>query len=57
MRSTAATVQHGLLLGNLILLVSPWKCLCLLSEGVVLLPEIARPHMAQQARNLLQTSG
>ena len=56
-RSTAAAVQHGLPLGNLVLLDSPWKCLCLLSDGVVLLPDIARPRTAQQARNLLQTSG
>jgi hypothetical protein len=56
-RSTAAAVQRGLSFGKLILLGSTWKCLCLLSDGVVLLSDIARPHTAQQARNLLQTSG
>jgi hypothetical protein len=56
-RSTATAVQHVLPIGSLILLGSPWKYLCLLSDGVVLLPDIARPHTALQARNLLQTSG
>ena len=50
-RRKAAAVQHGLPLGNLILLGSPWKCICLL------LPDIARPHTAEQARNLFQSSG
>jgi len=50
-RSTAAAVQHGLPLGNLILLVTPWKCLCLL------LLDIGRPHTTEQAWNLLQSSG
>jgi len=54
-RSTAATVQNGLPIGHLILLGSLWKCLCL-SDGVVLLPDIAHPHRTQQAWNLLQTS-
>jgi hypothetical protein len=56
-RSTAVAVQHGLPLGSPILHGSLWKCLCLLSDGVVLLPDIAQLHTALQARNLLQTSG